>query len=207
MSSISELLKITKRCAAFVLKPSLLGFETSIHLASLAHRIGHRSSVYFNVLIWVLAQRSLPLYHLSLIQLVGGQETRTPSRHFYILYAMYRSIDTNHTSLKMASQRCMSLEIHPRFHSLGLDESIINTRSVGFTIQPFTVPMIRFNKSRLQVIQEGNNNHVSYSSPFLTKLLGANKETSKSNLAGHMAEAVAYLEMSQTEWTQTIRGV
>ena len=102
----------------------------------------------------------------SISDTVGGQETRAPSRHFYILYAMYRSIDTNHTSLKMASQRCMSLEIHPRFHSLGLDESIINTRSVGWTIQQFTVPMIRFNKSRLQVIQEGNSIFTYHILPF-----------------------------------------
>ena len=92
MSSIIELLKSTKQRAAFVLKPSLLGFKTSILLASLARvELGGSEQC--------LLQRfdsgvglAFTSFMTSVSETVGGQETRTnphkniSSQYFDILY-------------------------------------------------------------------------------------------------------------------------
>ena len=124
----------------------------------------------------------------SVSDAVGGQETIT-FPHGISTFCM---LDTD--TLTPAFESYVTIDgilnvasLGTSIHGLGLDEirDYIDTRSMGLTTQPFTVPMTRSNQVRLQVIR-GGKSILMYLSLclFMTKLLVADLQISPSNLAG-----------------------
>ena len=119
---------------------------------------------------------------------VGGQETITCPHGISsfcmldtdMLTPAFESFVTKDGILNVAS---LGTSIHglARFDKI---RDYTDTLSMGLTTQPFTVPITRSNQVRLQVIR-GGKSILMYLSLclFMTKLLVADSQISRSNLA------------------------
>ena len=80
-----------KKMRSLCFETFFLGFEASNTFGNVsACRVGDRSSVYFNVLIQVYC-----LYALCLWRCWCSRNNNMSSRHFFILYARHRYVDTS----------------------------------------------------------------------------------------------------------------
>jgi o-succinylbenzoate synthase len=210
MSSIKHILKDTRGCAAFILKPSLLGLENSIHLATLA-RLELGVGAVFTSTFDSGVGLAFTAFLATLSDTIGGQESRKYP-HGISTFSMlgadtltpaFESYVTKDGHLNVAS-------LGRSIHGLGLDEIRDYTDTViGLKDTSVYSADDKF-QSTSSTSDTGReiNIHVSLPLPFSDEIaINRFADLPQQPRWSPWLNSVAYLEESQTEWTLNVRGV
>jgi len=213
MSTITDLLKNTRGCAAFILKPSVLGFEKALHLAIVA-RIELGIGAVFTSTFDSGIGLAFTAFLASLSDNIGGQESRN-FPHGISTFSMmgadtlspaFGSYVTKDGLLNVVS-------LGRSIHGLGLDE-IRDYADASDKVDEFKETSIySFNdtfQSTSSTSDTGRdiNIHVSLPLPFSDEI-ARNRfaDLPQQPRWSPWLNSVAYLEKGQTEWTLNVRGV
>jgi 2-succinyl-5-enolpyruvyl-6-hydroxy-3-cyclohexene-1-carboxylate synthase len=214
MSTISDLLKNTRGCAAFILKPSLLGLEKAMHLAIVA-RVELGIGAVFTSTFDSGVGLAFTAFLASLSDTIGGQESRKFSHGLSTFSMMgadtltpaFESYVTKDGLLNVAS-------LGRSIHGLGLDEIRDYADASGKVGEFKETSIYSFNdtfQSASSTSDTGRdiNIHVSLPLPFSDEI-ARNRfaDLPQQPRWSPWLNSVAYLEeKGQTEWTLNVRGV